>query len=153
MEFFKVKNWDRFQHYKKRNPPWIKLYTSLLDDYEFGCLQDASKLLALCLLMLAAKTANRLPNDPAWIQKRTGLEQVPDLQPLFDHGFIVLATCKQDASELLAGCKQDSSLSRDRGEERRDIQTEGQKAIPRKSIKEEGMRAISRLVAVADGKA
>lgn len=24
-----VPHWDRFQHYKNRNPPWIKLYTEL----------------------------------------------------------------------------------------------------------------------------
>ena len=35
---FSVKNWDEFQHYKDRNPPWIKLHNHLLDDYEFEML-------------------------------------------------------------------------------------------------------------------
>jgi hypothetical protein len=30
------KNFEQFQHYKDRNPPWIKLWTRLLDDYEFN---------------------------------------------------------------------------------------------------------------------
>ena len=28
-----IKNWGEFQHYKKRNPPWIKLHKKLLDDF------------------------------------------------------------------------------------------------------------------------
>jgi hypothetical protein len=117
MEFFKVKNWERFQHYRKRNPPWIKLYTSLLDDYEFSRLQDASKLLALCILMLAAKCHNKLPADPDWLHQKLGLQQIPDLEPLFEHGFIV----KLDASNKLAECKQSAmpETETDRGEERR----------------------------------
>lgn len=27
---FKVRNWEQFQHYKDRNPPWIKLHFALL---------------------------------------------------------------------------------------------------------------------------
>lgn len=27
-----VRNWEKFQHYRDRQPPWIKLYTSLLRD-------------------------------------------------------------------------------------------------------------------------
>ena len=117
VEYFKVKNWERFQHYRKRNPPWIKLYTSLLDDYEFGCLQDASKLLALCILMLAAKANNKLPNDAEWLHRKTGLQQMPDLAQLFEHGFIV----KIDASNTLAPCKQSAmpETEESRGEERR----------------------------------
>ena len=126
MEFFCVKNWARYQHYKRRNPPWIKLYTSLLDDYDFGCLQDASKLLALFVLMLAAKANNRLPLDPAWIQKRTGLEQEPDLQPLFEHGFIVLI----DASKMLAGCGQVATPETEERQTETDIQR-GEKQIPK----------------------
>lgn len=41
--FLRVKNFDRFQHYKDRTPPWIKLYNDLLDDYDFSCLPDAEK--------------------------------------------------------------------------------------------------------------
>lgn len=115
MEYFRVKNWERFQHYKRRNPPWIKLYTHLLDDYEFGSLGDASKLLALFILMLAAKANNKLPLDPHWLQRRTGLEQTPDLEPLFGIGFIV----KLDASELLASCKQNAMPEERREEKRR----------------------------------
>ena len=35
MDYIEICEWDRFQHYKKRNPPWVKLYSKLLDDDEF----------------------------------------------------------------------------------------------------------------------
>jgi hypothetical protein len=38
MRFLQVKNWRSFQHYGKRNPPWIKLHRALLDDYAFCAL-------------------------------------------------------------------------------------------------------------------
>lgn len=118
MDYFRVKSWERFQHYKRRNPPWIKLYTSLLDDYDFGCLHDASKLLALCILMLAAKTGNKLPIDEAWLHKKTGLDQMPDLSPLFDCGFIV----RIEASVPPAPCKQ--SATPEKRQTETDIHTE-----------------------------
>jgi hypothetical protein len=51
---FKVKNWKTCQHYKKRNPPWIKLHRSTLDDLDFLKLPVASKALAPYLWLLAS---------------------------------------------------------------------------------------------------
>ena len=31
---YRVKNWSKFQHYKNRNPPWIRLHVEILDDYK-----------------------------------------------------------------------------------------------------------------------
>jgi hypothetical protein len=117
VRYLSVKNHERFQHYKHRNPPWIKLYTELLDDYEFGRLADASKLLAILLWLLAAKQDNRIPYDQQWIERRLPITAPIDLQPLIDQGFIyvvsddasnVLAERLQDASGLQAVCKQDA---------------------------------------------
>jgi uncharacterized phage protein (TIGR02220 family) len=48
----KVKDWDKFQHFKDRNPVWIKLYRTLLDDIEWHRLSgdDAKHLVMLWLL-------------------------------------------------------------------------------------------------------
>jgi hypothetical protein len=35
MVYFEVRNFQEFQHYSKRNPPWIRLYYRLLHDREF----------------------------------------------------------------------------------------------------------------------
>ena len=31
----KIKNWKKFQHFKDRKPPWVKLYRDLLDDLDW----------------------------------------------------------------------------------------------------------------------
>lgn len=112
MKHFRVRNWEKFQHYKDRNPPWIKLHTELLDNYEFSSLQDASKLLAMCIWMLAARSDNKIPADPEWIKSRASLKSKPDLQPLFDGKFIEwiqeLPLSEQVASDALADSKQDA---------------------------------------------
>lgn len=94
-----VKNYEHFQHYKDRRPPWIKLYNDLLEDYEFGCLPDASKWLAVGLWLLASRTGNRIPNDPKWIARMIHASGEIDLAPLVSAGFV---TVVQDASVALA---------------------------------------------------
>lgn len=116
MQYLRVKNWEKFQHYKHRCPPWIKLHGSLLDDYDFECLPDASKLLAFCIWMLASRIGHdRIPNDPTWLSKHLPIKGRIDLTPLIDAGFL---ECLHDASTTLAPCVQsaDSEESRDRVE-------------------------------------
>ena len=107
MEYLKVKNWDQFQHYKDRNPPWIKLYHSLLDDYSYSCLQDDSKLLLISLYLLAAKTNNKIPNDLKWIKGKSEIRKTINLEPLLTSGFISID------STMIAGCNQDAMLRRE----------------------------------------
>ena len=40
-----IVDWEKFQHYKNRNPPWIKLHTKLLRNYQFRMLSDEQKVL------------------------------------------------------------------------------------------------------------
>ncbi len=49
----RIKEWKRFQHFKDRKPPWIKLYRDLLDDPEWHEL-DAVAAKALTMLWLIA---------------------------------------------------------------------------------------------------
>ncbi|WP_029061923.1 hypothetical protein [Labrenzia sp. DG1229] len=106
MRTFSVKNFDKFQHYKDRNPPWIKLYNELLDDYEFGCLPDISKWHLIAIWLLASRSGNRIPMDARWVAKRINANDEPDLQVLFDFGFLIenqeLRNVEQDASKPLA---------------------------------------------------
>ncbi len=88
MEYLAIKNWKEYQHYKKRNPPWIKMYHGLLDDYDFDRLADESKLLLMCLFLLACRTDNQIPYDQDWIQRKSTLRLEIDLAPLFDAGWI-----------------------------------------------------------------
>ena len=57
----RIKNWERFQHFKDRRPPWIKLYRELLDDMEWHTLDAQASKLLIMLWLLAAEQAGTLP--------------------------------------------------------------------------------------------
>ena len=65
-----AKNWDQFQHYKNRQPPWIKLHRDVINSFAWARLQTASKALAPCLWMLASEsmdgTVNADVKELAW---------------------------------------------------------------------------------------
>ena len=105
---FSVKNWDEFQHYKDRNPPWIKLHNHLLDDYEFECLGDAAKGHLLCIWMLASRTKNEMPYDEKWITKKIGASTKVNLDSLIKSGFLVM---EHDASTPLHNETQVATVS------------------------------------------
>lgn len=98
------KNWERFQHYKQRCPPWIKVYRTLLDDRDFMCLPVASKALAMMLWLLASEHAEGViegvPADWAFRLRMTDNELLVALKPLIDNGMF------EDASMMLAECLQ-----------------------------------------------
>jgi hypothetical protein len=48
------KDWAEFQHYKTRNPVWIKLHRTLLDNFAYSRLPVASRALAPFLWLLAS---------------------------------------------------------------------------------------------------
>lgn len=100
---FSVKNFEHFQHYKDRSPPWIKLYNELLDDYEFGRLPDASKAHLLAIWLLASRYDNKIPHDEAWVSRRINATTPVDLELLEKHGFILP---NQECSNSLSNCKQ-----------------------------------------------
>lgn len=124
MDYFKVKNLDKFQHYKNRCPPWIKLHRSIMEDYEFSCLQDASKLHLILIWLLASQVDNKIPCDEKWIKKKLDIAGNVNLKPLFDNGFIeyaskTLADRKQSAPSVeteTEGYKQETEKHLDQNE-------------------------------------
>lgn len=141
MKFLKVNNWEDFQHYKDRNPPWIKLYNTLLSDYEFTCLQDDSKLLLIMIYLIASQTNNKIPYDEQWVKHKAMLDMEVDLKPLIDAGFLLLV---QDDSEVIAKRKRDAIPEQSRAEQRErreDIYSD----LPKfKKIYEQEMSTVSR---------
>ena len=63
MNFFSIKNLDKYQHYAERKPIWVKLYCSILSDPVFISLSDQAKLSYVLLLPLASVNDNKLPSD------------------------------------------------------------------------------------------
>jgi hypothetical protein len=130
---FSVKNFTKFQHYRDRTPPWIKLYNELLDDYEFGRLQDASKLHLIMIWLLASRADNVLPYDPEWVGKRINATEVVNLRVLVDAGFIEtnqpLQSVEQSASTTLATCYT-RERERGRGETEREAEAARASKLP-----------------------
>jgi len=88
--YFEVVGWEKFQQYSDRDPKWIKLYRTLLDDYEYTKLPDAARSHLVGIWLLAARLNNKIPNDPAWIAKRIASTTKIDLETLQTLGFIAL---------------------------------------------------------------
>jgi hypothetical protein len=51
----RIKNWKRFQHFKDRRPPWIKLYRDILDDLEWHELDGQSAKFLLMIWLIASE--------------------------------------------------------------------------------------------------
>src|SRR3954464_2380722 len=67
-----IPNWDRFQHYKDRNPSWIKGYVELLNDTEFRRLTFPQRGLLFGIWLLYASTRREVPHSAAWLAHRLG---------------------------------------------------------------------------------
>lgn len=128
------KNWATFQHYKDRKPPWIKLHRGLLDDYAFACLPLASQALAPRLWLLASEyedgkiTANL---DEISFRLHVPIDALKEaLKPLVKSGFF------DDASGLLAECKQELLLEREEEREREDGPSAPSKVVQNEKTEE-----------------
>jgi hypothetical protein len=104
MMILKPKNWDKFQHYKDRCPPWIKLHRDLLNDRAYMNLPIASKAIAPLLWLLASESKdgsfNAASDELAFRLRIASKDIESGLKPLIDNGFFV------DASTMLAPCLQ-----------------------------------------------
>jgi len=81
----KIKNWSKFQHFKDRKPPWVKLYRDVLDDMEWYELDPlACKVLVMCWL-IASENEGRLPTSKnlAFRLRMTEKQTIDCLNKLF----------------------------------------------------------------------
>ena len=88
IKFFRVRDHEKYQHYKDRNPPWVKLHREQLYDYEFQQLPDASRFHALAISYLVTEYGNKIPNDPQWVAGRIGAHEPVNLALLYQAGFL-----------------------------------------------------------------
>ena len=59
---FQIKGFKKFQHFKDRKPPWIKLYRDLLDDLEWHELDPKSAKVLVMLWLIASESEGVLPD-------------------------------------------------------------------------------------------
>ena len=114
----KPKNWDKFQHYRNRTPPWIKLHRDVLNDRAFMLLPTSAKALAPLLWLLASESEKSEINadlDDLEFRLRMKKSEIKEgLEALIRQGFF------QVASNVLAECYQDASAERE-GEGEREL--------------------------------
>lgn len=98
MNYLRPKNWQKFQHYRGRLPPWIKLHRSLLEDDDFLALGVAAKAVAPFLWMIAAEDKHGfIPYDVPELATRLKMapgELVLAIKQLVDKRFF--AECSED---------------------------------------------------------
>ena len=122
------KNWDNFQHYKHRSPPWIKLHKNLLDDMAFQRLPVASKAIAPMLWLLASEShdgvIHRTPEEIAFRLRMTEKEVISSIKPLIDNGFFI------EDSNVLANCLQDATTEKRQRQRQSRVETEKEAETP-----------------------
>ena len=109
-----VKNWAKFQHYKHRSPPWIKLYRNLFSDPAYRKLKDRQKLQLISIWLLASTHDGAVPNDAAYVRVMTGLKHSPDLKTLINQGWLT-----ENASNMLV--QRQSRVEKSREEESKPV--------------------------------
>jgi hypothetical protein len=57
----KIKNWEKFQHFKDRKPPWIKLYRDILDDIEWHQMDGDDAKMLVMLWLIGSENDGALP--------------------------------------------------------------------------------------------
>jgi len=131
LKYFIVNNFERHQHYKLRRPPWIKLYSELLDDPAFVSLPLKERYVYCALLLLASRLGNHIPNDREYLLNALQTREDINLTALFTKGFLLAQSRKPTLSRSRqSGHTQ--SQSRDRKE------TETQKEREVKEGEKEG---------------
>jgi hypothetical protein len=83
-----VKNWNTFQHYGKRNPPWIKLHRAILDDYAFCALPDVAKGHLMLLWLYASQNNGSVPHDIPFLERKLSIANL-DIDLLIQQGFLI----------------------------------------------------------------
>lgn len=120
---WRIARWEDFQHYSKRNPPWIKLHRKLLQDPDWFELTDYQMRVLVNCWMLAAShdTPGMLATCKhiAFNLHTNASDLLAALEVLEAKGFI------EDASKVLAPRKQVASPEGE-GETEREAETEAE---------------------------
>lgn len=138
----KVRNWDKFQHYKDRRPPWIKLHFAILSSKDWVMLSDSERVLAIACMLVASQSdldPGCFEADPDYIKRVAYLNTDPDFKPLIDQGF--LRVVKADDSErkhLLSDARTEAEAEAD------SANADGEPSLERQ-VWSKGLEALARI--------
>ena len=113
---YRIKNWEKYQHYKNRTPPWIKLHRDILNDRAFMSLALASRGLLMQIWIVASENNGIISGSEQDLAWRLRIDKA-DLKPLITSGFII------DASKMQADA---STMQADASTLQADASTEGE---------------------------
>lgn len=101
--YITIPRWDDFQHYKGREPKWIKCYTRLLHDDDYLGLTGPQRAVLHSLWMLYAESGRKLPVNTSKLSRKIGLRVTKRTLEALNHaGFITFV-----ASSLLAQSREE----------------------------------------------
>jgi hypothetical protein len=142
-----IQNWERFQHYKDRSAPWVKLHREMLSSESWVLGNDASRVVQIASMMLAPRYNNRIPFNFDLLKtvmalKCTRSEFEASVQHLVTYEFLsiqrvngVEKTMEQDASSALAKCSSEERESREEREGEKNPPTPLTGGVPRETPK------------------
>lgn len=108
-----IKHWKKFQHFKDRKPPWVKLYRDVLDDIEWYELDPlASKVLVMCWLIASEDDGKLPPAKTLAFRLRMSEKQTIDCLNKLSHWL------EQDNINMISERYQDDSLETERETEK-----------------------------------
>jgi hypothetical protein len=89
MKYFRIKNWDKYQHRDhQKTMPWIKLYQNILDDpkmFDLSC----HKVGVWCkLMLLCARVGNELSASQPYLRSKLNCSKPVDLALFEELGLI-----------------------------------------------------------------
>jgi hypothetical protein len=117
-QIMQIKHWKKFQHFKDRKPPWVKLYRDVLDDLEWYELDPlASKVLVMCWLIASEDDGRLPPTKTLAFRLRMTEKQTNDCLNKLSHWL------DQDDINTISERYQDDSLETER-ETEKEIETE-----------------------------
>lgn len=127
----RIKHWNKFQHFKDRKPPWIKLYRDLLDDIQWHEL-DAKAAKALVMIwLIASEYDGNLPDMKTLaFRLRVSESETKSIVSKLSHWL------EQDDINSISERYQDDTLEREteteaEKETERETEGEGAKVRPR----------------------
>ena len=109
----KIKNWTKFQHFKDRKPPWVKLYRDLLDDIEWHELDPVAAKVLTMLWLIASEDDGNIPELKILsFRLRMPLKTTKDCITKLNHWL------EQDDINVISNGYQNDSLETERETER-----------------------------------
>ena len=110
MKYVRVRNLGKWQAFRSRRPPWVKLWRSLLDDPDFAMLTDVQRWHFCGLLLVAADQGNVILAHPRLLGRQACCDGDMDLDALVAAGFVEVMDDAEAAEELEARRRADDEV-------------------------------------------